>query len=197
MALNIESDRNRFKHIVRGRVRRDLKKFMSSGELVGRKGKDTISIPLPQIDLPRFKYGKNEEKGVGAGEGEEGEPIGQGEGEDGAGEAGDQPGQHVLEVDITLEELAEIMAEELELPKIEPKGQAKLEAQKDKYTGIRGVGPRACATSSGPTAGRSNARSPRAATTPRTRSWCRSTRTSSTAPGRPSTSRSATRWSST
>jgi len=141
MALNIESDRNRFKHIVRGRVRRDLKKFMSSGELIGRKGKDTISIPLPQIDLPRFKYGKNEEKGVGAGEGEEGEPIGQGEGEDGAGEAGDQPGQHVLEVDITLEELAEIMAEELELPKIEPKGQAKLEAQKDKYTGIRGVGP--------------------------------------------------------
>ncbi len=140
MALNIESDRNRFKQIVRGRVRRDLKKFMSSGELIGRKGKKKVSIPLPQIDLPRFRYGKNDQKGVGAGEGEEGDPVGQEEG-DGSGEAGDQPGDHTLEVDITIEELAEIMAEELELPRIEPKGSSKLQADKDKYTGIRSVGP--------------------------------------------------------
>ncbi len=141
MALNIDTDRNRFREIVRGRVRRDLKKFMSSGELIGRKGKKTVSIPLPQIDLPRFKYGKNEEGGVGAGEGEEGDPIGAEEGEDGSGEAGDKPGDHALEVDISIEELAEIMAEELELPRIEPKGSAKLKAIKDKYTGIANTGP--------------------------------------------------------
>ena len=32
MALNIDQDLNRFRQIVKGRVRRDLKKFMSSGE---------------------------------------------------------------------------------------------------------------------------------------------------------------------
>ncbi len=140
MALNIESDRNRFRQIVRGRVRKDLKKFISSGELIGRQGKKTVSIPLPQIDLPRFKYGKNEQEGVGAGEGDEGDPV-DGEQGDGSGEAGDQPGEHTQEVEISIEELAEILGEELELPRIEPKGTAKLEAVKDKYTGIRSVGP--------------------------------------------------------
>ena len=32
------------------------------------------------------------------------------------------PGQHILEVDVTLEELAAILGDELELPRIEPKG---------------------------------------------------------------------------
>ena len=46
MILNIEGDLDRFKHIVKGRVRRDLRKYMQSGELLGRKGKETVSIPL-------------------------------------------------------------------------------------------------------------------------------------------------------
>ncbi len=139
MSLKIEGDVGRFKEIVRGRVRKDLKKFMSSGELIGRKGKDLVSIPLPQIQLPRFRFGDNEEGGVGAGEGEEGQPV-DGDG-DRTGKAGNAPGKHVLEVDVTLEELAEIMGEELELPKIEPKGHKQILAKKDKYTRISAVGP--------------------------------------------------------
>ena len=54
-------------------------------------------------------------------------------------EAGDQPGEHVLEVDVNLEELAEILGEELELPNIEPK--ARDSGGKDKYTGITRNGP--------------------------------------------------------
>jgi len=129
--LNIDRDLGRFKDIVKGRVRKDLRRYMSSGELLGRKGKEVVSIPLPQIGIPRLRYGDNEQ-GVGQGEG------------DGAGSgprAGDAAGEHVLEVEITVEELAEILGEELQLPRIEPKGERQSSAEKAKYTGISVVGP--------------------------------------------------------
>ncbi len=47
----------------------------------------------------------------------------------------------MLEVDITLDELADILGEELELPNIEPKGKEALKDKKDRYVGIRSVGP--------------------------------------------------------
>ena len=76
------------------------------------------------------------------GDGEEGQGVGQpGKGDKGQG--GDQEGKHLLEVDITLEELADIIGEELKLPRIEPKGQHKITTIKDKYTGVRPVGPAA------------------------------------------------------
>jgi hypothetical protein len=131
--LNIDRDLGRFKDIVRGRVRKDLRKYMSSGELVGKQGKKTVSIPLHQIGIPRLRYGKNE-GGVGQGEGQ-GEGPGQGP------KAGDAAGEHALEVELTIQELAEILGEELELPRIEPKGTASASTQRHKYTGIRRVGP--------------------------------------------------------
>ena len=72
MILNIENDLNRFKDIVKGRLREDLKRYMGSGELLGRQGDEVVSIPLPQIQIPRLRYGANEQGGVGQGEGEEG-----------------------------------------------------------------------------------------------------------------------------
>jgi uncharacterized sporulation protein YeaH/YhbH (DUF444 family) len=132
--LNIENDLNRFKDIVKGRLRKDLKRYMGSGELLGKQGDKVVSIPLPNIQIPRLRYGKNEGGGVGQGEG-------QGQQGDGQGEAGNQAGKHVLEVDITLEELAEILGDELELPNIQPRGQKEIKTAKDKYTGIAQQGP--------------------------------------------------------
>ncbi len=142
MSLRIEGDVRRFRDIVKGRIRRDLKRYMSNGEMIGKKGKDFVSIPLPQIQLPRFRFGENK-GGVGAGEGEEGDAVGEeGEGEgDGQGRAGQGAGQHVIEVDVSIEELAAIMGEELELPRIQPRGQKDIVAHKDKYTKIAPVGP--------------------------------------------------------
>ena len=137
MTLNIEQDLNRFRQIVKGRVRKDLKRYMSSGEIIGKQGDKLVSIPLPEINIPKLRYGKNQTGGVGQGDGEEGEKV------DGAGEgqAGDSPGEHLLEAEITVEELAEILAEELSLPRIEPKGKKHISSVRDKYTGIARVGP--------------------------------------------------------
>jgi len=144
MAQRIDSDQRRFKDIVRGRIRENLRRYISSGELIGKQGKDLVSIPVPQIDIPRFRYGQRNNGGVGQGEGEPGDQVGQGDGEgqgSGQGEAGDQPGEHSLEVEITMDELAQILGQELELPNIQPRGQEKIESKSVKYTGIRPVGP--------------------------------------------------------
>jgi len=136
----IEQDHNRFKQIVRGRIKHNLKKFITHGELIGRRGKDLVSIPLPQIDLPHFVHDPRQKGGVGQGDGDVGTVIGSGEA-DGSGEAGNAPGQHVLEVDVPLDELARILGEELELPAIENKGKKNIVSEKDRYTGIAMAGP--------------------------------------------------------
>src|SRR5688572_30435991 len=141
MSLKIDQDHGRFRHIVRGKIRQNLRKYISQGELLGKQGKDVVSIPIPQIDIPKFRYGDKQRGGVGQGDGDEGDPIG-GQGQQpGKGEAGKDPGQHVLEVDVTLDELAEILGEELELPNIENRGKSKIVDRKDRYVGVRRVGP--------------------------------------------------------
>src|SRR5260370_6359799 len=108
--------------------------------MIGKKGNDLVSIPLPQIDIPQFRYGQKGSGGVGQGEGDPGTPLTAPQGDDEGG-AGDQPGGHILEVELTLEEIAEILDEELALPRIEPRGKKNIITTKDKYTGIRQTGP--------------------------------------------------------
>jgi uncharacterized sporulation protein YeaH/YhbH (DUF444 family) len=129
--LRIDNDLGRFRDIVKGRVRRELRKYMSSGELIGKRGGKAVAIPLPRIGIPHLVYGDNK-RGVGEGEGE-----GPGQGQ----EAGDTPGEHVLEVEISVEELAELLGEELELPRIEPKGSKEAHTVRHKYKGISHQGP--------------------------------------------------------
>ena len=140
MVRRVDPDSRRFRDIVRGKIRENLKQYISRGELIARQGKNSVSVPLPQIDIPNFRFGKTEQGGVGQGPGEEGTPLG-GEEADAGPEAGDQPGEHVLEVDVSLEELAEILGEELELPNIEPKGTESVHTVKERYTGIDKSGP--------------------------------------------------------
>ncbi len=136
MVNKIEQDHQRFRQIVQGKIRKDLRKFLSRGELIGKEGKRFVSIPVHDIDIPTFRYGDNQ-GGVGMGEGEDGQ--GSGQGKDGQG--GEEEGQHLLEVDVSLEELADILADELQLPRIQPRGHHRVTTVRDKYTGIRPVGP--------------------------------------------------------
>jgi uncharacterized protein len=143
MSLKIDQDHSRFRGIVRGRIRQNLRKYISQGELIGRKGKDLVSIPIPQIDIPRFRFGDKQQGGAGQGDGDAGDPVGGEEGDEpGDGKkAGEGAGEHVLEVDVTLDELAAILGEELELPDIQDKGKSKIINEKERYTGVRRVGP--------------------------------------------------------
>lgn len=141
--MEIERDQRRFKQIVRGRIRENLRKYITHGEMIGRKGKEAVSIPVPKLDVPRFRFGKNGSGGVGQGEGDEGDVVGKpGDGPAGSGGAGSEPGSgHLMEVEVSLDELAAMLGDELELPRIEPKGTASITAEKSKYNSVRQTGP--------------------------------------------------------
>lgn len=141
MVERIEKDLARFKNIVKGKIRQNLKKYMSTGEMIGKKGKDFVSIPIPQIEIPHFKFDEQKNGGVGQGEGEEGDPINGDPNGEGKGQGGQGEGQHSREVELSIAELAEIMGQELELPAIQPKGKDSITTEKTKYSGISNVGP--------------------------------------------------------
>jgi hypothetical protein len=143
MTRAIDRDQKRFKEIVRGKIRGDLRKYISHGEMIGRKGRELVSIPVPNIEIPHFRHGRKGSGGVGQGDGDEGQVIGKGGQQqgDGSGEAGSDPGDHVREVEVTLDELAAMLGEALALPNIVPKGKDSLKSVKDKYSSIRRTGP--------------------------------------------------------
>ncbi|MCB0394521.1 MAG: DUF444 family protein, partial [Bdellovibrionales bacterium] len=137
--MSIQEDHRRFRDIVKGRIKREFKKYVSQGEMIGKREEDIVRIPIPTIDIPRFIYGPKQSGGVGQGEGKPGDGV-NGEPQEGQGEAGNSPGEHQLEVDVSLDELAEILGNELELPKIEPRG-TKIHSESIKYSGLAPVGP--------------------------------------------------------
>ena len=144
MSIKINKDHSRFKKIVRGHLKQDLKKYISNGDFVTQQGKDKVSIPVPRINIPQFQFDPKESGGVSQGDGEvgdsmqPGDPDGEGSG---PGEAGENPGEHVLETEVTLDELAGILGESLALPNIKPKGSKNLESLDNQYTGINNNGP--------------------------------------------------------
>jgi uncharacterized sporulation protein YeaH/YhbH (DUF444 family) len=142
MALKIKQDHRRFRQIVRGKIKENLKKYVSKGEMIGKRGRDRISIPVPQIDLPHFVYDPRDKGGTGQGEGEVGDVLAPGNvDQDGGRQAGSDPGEHTLDVDVTFDELADMLGEALELPRIEPKGSERITTQRYSYTGVHRAGP--------------------------------------------------------
>lgn len=137
--MGIKEDQRRFKDIVKGKVKEDFKKYVTQGEMIGKREDEFVKIPLPSIDIPTFRYGAKSQGGVGQGSGQPGEGVP--EPGDGAGQAGDQPGEHQFDVELSMDELASILGEKLELPRIEPKGSKNIESVKTKYTGLSPVGP--------------------------------------------------------
>ena len=53
--MKITKDHQRFRQIIKGKIREDLRRFLSRSELIGREGKKAISIPVHGIETPHFR----------------------------------------------------------------------------------------------------------------------------------------------
>jgi hypothetical protein len=140
--FRIEADRARFREIVRGKIRADLRRYLSSSELLARRGEELVSVAVPQIQLPQLRFGDNARGNVAQGGGDVGSEVDQGEpGALQGASAGEAEGQHILEVEVELAELAEMLGEELELPNIQPRGAREVKSDSGRYNGVRRSGP--------------------------------------------------------
>jgi len=144
------SDRSRHKKKIDKAIKESIKDVVAEESIIGQNGKKKIRIPVRGLKEYRFIYGNNEQnKTVGSGGGhnvKKGQKVGQkrakqGQGQ-GTGKASDQKGDEYYDVEISLEELAEYLFADLELPDLEKKrfrfvSQESIKRQGYRFKGIR------------------------------------------------------------
>jgi uncharacterized sporulation protein YeaH/YhbH (DUF444 family) len=142
MGLRIHNDQSRFNDVIKGRIKQNLKQYIKSGEFISQKGDEKISVPISRVDLPHFRFHDKSQGGIGQGKGEKGDGLGDEKEAPGASQkAGSDAGEHAVEVEVTLEELAAMLGEELGLPNIEKGGNRNINSDSIKYSGIHNCGP--------------------------------------------------------
>ena len=146
------SDRTRHKKKIDKAIKDSIRDVIAEESIIGQNGKKKIRIPVRGIKEYRFIYGNNDNnKSVGAGGDhnvKRGQKIGQkraekGKGQ-GAGKASDQKGDEYYDVEVSLEELAEYLFADLQLPDLEKKQFKFVSQETIKRKGYRfqGIRPR-------------------------------------------------------
>ena len=144
------SDRRRHKKKIERAIKEGIHDIVAEESIIGQDGKKKIRIPVRGIKEYRFIYGDNAtNKKAGSAPGadiQRGQKIGDGQKKTaGPGnKAGNEPGEEYYEVEITLEELAHYLFDDLELPDMEKKALKKVMSEKIKRKGYRpqGIQPR-------------------------------------------------------
>ncbi len=136
----------RHREKVKQSLRDNLADIISQEDLILSNGQRTIRVPVQQLDEPHFRYDYSRQQHVGQGPGNKGQTIGRaapGTGVTGT-TAGEDPGQQVLEAQVTLDEVEEALFADLRLPHLKDKPQPKpVVADAIDFTDIRSKGIRA------------------------------------------------------
>lgn len=139
MTKRIQEDHKRFRGVVSGHTRRELKRLIKTGTIVRLRPKGgKITISVPRIDLPHFLHGDNGE-GVGRGEGKEGDIIDR-DPQKGQGSGAGQGEGEGIHIQVDMEDVLKFMEEELKLPHMKPKPNETFQEIRVKYNDISRVG---------------------------------------------------------
>jgi sporulation protein YhbH len=123
------SDRDRHKKKIDKAIKESIKDVIAEESIIGQNGKKKIRIPVRGLKEYRFVYGSGEKNQTVGSAGDHsvkrGQKIGKkraqkGQGQ-GGGKASDKKGDQYYDVEVSLEELAEYLFADLELPDLEKK----------------------------------------------------------------------------
>ncbi len=144
------ADRKRHKTKIERAIRDGIKDVVAEESIIGQDGKKKVRIPVRGLKEYRFVYGENKEnkktgsagdKNVKRGQvlrkkGQQGKQPGKGK------KGSNEPGEEYYEVEVTLEELAEYLFANLDLPDLEKKRFRFIKDKKLKRSGYRKKGMR-------------------------------------------------------
>ena len=121
------SDRSRHRQKIEKAIKESIRDVVAEESIIGQSGKKKIRIPVKGIREHRFVYGSNENnKKVGSAQGKDvkqGQRIGHRKRKrtEQGNKPGNKPGEEMYEIEMSLEELAEYLFSDLELPELEKK----------------------------------------------------------------------------
>jgi sporulation protein YhbH len=141
-------DQQRHKERIRDAIKENLPGIVSEENIILSDGKRTIKVPIRSLDEYRFRYDYNTGKNTGSGEGDSqvGDVIGKAGGQKqkgtgkGPGPASDEPGEDYYEAEVSVDELAALIFEDLELPNLQEKRVKEVETETVRFSDIRKKG---------------------------------------------------------
>jgi uncharacterized sporulation protein YeaH/YhbH (DUF444 family) len=138
-------DQERHKQKIKEAIKKNLANIVSEESIILSDGKRVLKVPIRSLEEYRFRYDFNKQQHAGQGDGESevGDVIARDPrpGRGRRGEAGEEPGVDYYEAEITLDELAALIFEDLGLPNLEEKKLAEMESEAVRFTDVRKVGP--------------------------------------------------------
>ena len=138
-------DQARHNQKVKEAIKGNLGGIVGQESIITSDGKRIMKIPLRSLELPKFRFddGKRKHSGQGNGDSHVGDVIGQ-DGQAAQPGRGSQPGEipgiDYYEAEISVDELADMVFEDLGLPYLKPKSHQEIISEEVRFDEIRRKG---------------------------------------------------------
>ena len=137
-------DQARHSEKIKEAIRQNLAEVISEEAIITSDGNRAVKVPIRSLQEYRFRFNPYQQQKFGQGDGDSkvGDVIGrlpqQGPGRD--HQAGDQPGIDYFEAEITIDELAELIFEDLGLPNLKRKVARAIPSEEVRFDEVRRKG---------------------------------------------------------
>lgn len=126
-------DRRRHRELVEESIKKNISDIIAEESIIGQSKNKKIKIPIRGIKEYRFIYGDNKPgTGSGAGNEKRGDKIGSEKDKDKSDKAGNEEGEDIYEIEVTMEELINYLFEDLDLPFMDRKKFSEIESERKK-----------------------------------------------------------------
>lgn len=138
-------DQTRHKEKVEEVIKQQLGDLIVDESIILTDGKKNTKIPMRSLEEFRFRYDFNKKNHTGQGSGKMvpgeimGRKMAKGKSAEGSG-AGEQPGEDIYEAEVTYEDLANILFEQLKLPNLDDKKRPLIAHDRPEFNDVRKKG---------------------------------------------------------